>query len=87
MFNKEDYEKKLDFDKSHKLCKVFLKKDKNGKSYFIGDMNNSNVLYIQKNKYEGSTEGEYIVKIVPISYTKKKMDGIIDKRNQPEVPF
>jgi hypothetical protein len=66
----ENYKKETEWDKSHKLCKVFLKKDKNGNGYFIGEFNFNNTIKISKNTASWAKEGEYSVEIIPIKHVK-----------------
>ena len=75
-----DYNKNSQFDKEInwkgkiKLCKLFQKTDKNQQVYFMGELNKSNYLVVQKNTASWAKEGEWTATIVPVTYKKKQMD-------------
>jgi hypothetical protein len=66
-----DYKKTIEWDKGHKLAKIFEKKDKNGNTYFMGEFNFTNTITMRKNTSKWAKEGEWEIQIVPVKFTKE----------------
>jgi hypothetical protein len=76
-----DYKKQIEWDKGHKLAKVFQKKDKNGNTYFMGEFNFTNTITIRKNTSKWAKEGEWEIQIVPIKFIKDEGAGSNHQEN------
>jgi len=82
-----DYKKITEWDKSHKLAKVFQKKDKNGDTYFLGEFNFNNTISIRKNTSKWAKEGEWQIEIIPIRFEKGGQDSRQDTRQDTRDNF
>lgn len=69
----EQFDKKIDWNASHKLCKVYERKDKNGDTYYMGEMNKAYQMTVRKcQPNQWIKPGTWEVCLVPINYTRKE---------------
>ena len=69
MENKK-FESTVNWDRKSKMCKLYLKKDKNGDPFFMGDLTHTLKILIQKQTGQWAKEGEYVAYVVPIEFKK-----------------
>ncbi len=63
------FDKKIDFSTQIAAFKVYLK-EKDGKKYFMGELNKKMAVTIHKRTGQYAKPGEWQVYISPINYTK-----------------
>ena len=79
----QEFKKNIEWTQGHKAYKVYAKKDKNGNTNLIGNLTPNIVVFIQKNTSDYAKPGEFIVKYVPVTYTKASNESTEDKT--PEI--
>jgi hypothetical protein len=66
----QNFTKNILWDGAHRFCKLYEKKDKNGATYFMGEMNRNCQLTMRKTTGQYAKDGEWEVQVIPIKYTK-----------------
>jgi hypothetical protein len=69
-----NFKSEINWENKIKACKVFLRKDKNNKQFFVGDLTKTIKVIIQKNNSQYAKEGEWIISFVPVIFKKVEND-------------
>jgi hypothetical protein len=77
-----EYQSETLWENAHKISKMFMKKDKNGNTYFIGELNKTNTFTLRANTAKWAKEGEWELSVVPIKYSKKGNNNYTQNSNQ-----
>ena len=67
-----EFDKTTEWEKSRQLMKLYAKKDKNGKTYYIGELNRTYTVTVKQEKPYKEGDTPYLsVNLAPIKYVKK----------------